>query len=235
MICKIADLVTNIPTAGGLSLRCGEYRIETNLPIQIEIREEDFRYDIMLELTDDQKIYLQSGAQFYRKLLDYQGMMLHASAVELDGRSYLFSGSSGRGKSTHTRIWQQIFGERAIVFNDDKPALRRIDGKWYAYGTPWCGKDGINQNRKVPLAGICFLVQSSENRIRRLDTKEALGRIIEQTTRRITSPERMAKLLALIEKLIQEIPVYELENRPEPEAVLLSYQTMCGSIKENEP
>lgn len=43
------------------------------------------------------------------------------------------------------------------VFNDDKPALRRLDGRWYAYGTPWCGKDGINLNQKWPLGGICFL------------------------------------------------------------------------------
>ena len=40
-----------------------------------------------------------------------------------------------------------------------------IDGKAYAYGTPWCGKDGINQNKKVPLQGICFLIQSKENNI----------------------------------------------------------------------
>lgn len=34
------------------------------------------------------------------------GFYLHSSAVELDGRAYLFSGKSGVGKSTHTRLWQ---------------------------------------------------------------------------------------------------------------------------------
>ena len=97
----------------------------------------------------------------------YNGLMLHASAAALGGRAYLFSGPCGRGKSTHTRLWQQTFGEAVQVFNDDKPALRRLDGRWYAYGTPWCGKDGINLNQKWPLGGICFLEKSQENRIRR--------------------------------------------------------------------
>ena len=66
----------------------------------------------------------------------YNGLMLHASAAALGGRAYLFSGPCGRGKSTHTRLWQQTFGEAVQVFNDDKPALRRLDGRWYAYGTP---------------------------------------------------------------------------------------------------
>lgn len=97
----------------------------------------------------------------------YNGLMLHASAAALGGRACLFSGPCGRGKSTHTRLWQQTFGEAVQVFNDDKPALRRLDGRWYAYGTPWCGKDGINLNQKWPLGGICFLEKSQENRIRR--------------------------------------------------------------------
>lgn len=235
MLCKVADIITSIPSAGGMAPRCEDYYLETNLHAEIIIREDRYRFDILPELTNDQKIYMQSGAQFYRQLLDHQGLMLHASAVELDGKAYLFSGPCGRGKSTHTRLWQQVFGDRAQVFNDDKPALRRLDGRWYAYGTPWCGKDGINQNKKVPLAGICFLVQAPENRIRRLDPKEALGLIVEQTTRKMSAPDKMLKLLALLEQLIQEIPIFQLENRPEPEAVLLSYETMHRSAKENTP
>ena len=43
----------------------------------------------------------------------------------------------------------------------------------------------------------------------------------------------MLKLLSLLDQLIQEIPVYQLENRPEPAAALLSYETMHRSAKEN--
>ena len=150
----------------------------------------------------------------------------------MDGRAYLFSADSGVGKSTHTRLWKQVFGDRAQVFNDDKPALRYIDGSWYAYGTPWCGKDGININMKVPVAGICFLKRGEHNSIRPLNAKEALIRILPQTIYRFGKPRRADLLLTHINRLLERIPIFELENRPEPEAVLLSYETMRSKAEE---
>lgn len=161
----------------------------------------------------------------------YNGLMLHASAAALGGRAYLFSGPCGRGKSTHTRLWQQTFGEAVQVFNDDKPALRRLDGRWYAYGTPWCGKDGINLNQKWPLGGICFLEKSQENRIRRLPAAEALPLILAQTTYRLP-PQYMELLLASLDSLLREIPVFLLENRPEEAAARLSFETMRRAAEE---
>ena len=161
----------------------------------------------------------------------YNGLMLHASAAALGGRAYLFSGPCGRGKSTHTRLWQQTFGEAVQVFNDDKPALRRLDGRWYAYGTPWCGKDGINLNQKWPLGGICFLEKSQENRIRRLSAAEALPLILAQTTYRLP-PQYMELLLASLDSLLREIPVFLLENRSEEAAARLSFETMRRAEEE---
>lgn len=158
--------------------------------------------------------------------------MLHASAVELDGKAYLFSGPCGMGKSTHTRLWQQAFGEKAQIFNDDKPALRREDGRWYAYGTPWCGKDGINQNRRIPLAGICFLKRGQENIIRRLDEKDVIAQVLYQTLHQFKSTERIEPLLDSLGKLVREIPVFELQNLPEEAAARLSYETMSCAAKE---
>ena len=77
--------------------------------------------------------YMTTGSSFYRQLLDFNGMLLHASAVMVDGKAYLFTAPSGTGKSTHTRLWLQQFGERAAILNDDKPALRFENGKWYAF------------------------------------------------------------------------------------------------------
>lgn len=161
----------------------------------------------------------------------YNGLMLHASAAALGGRACLFSGPCGRGKSTHTRLWQQTFGEAVQVFNDDKPALRRLDGCWYAYGMPWCGKDGINLNQKWPLGGICFLEKSQENRIRRLPAAEALPLILAQTTYRL-QPHSMELLLASLDSLLREIPVFLLENRPEEAAARLSFETMRRAAEE---
>ena len=209
--------------------RCPEYLCRKSEPTQIIIREELYQKDEWEGLPPELIPYMESGMQFYLHLLHFDGMMLHASAVELDGRAYLFSGPCGMGKSTHARLWQSAFG--AQVINDDKPALRRLDGRWYAYGTPWCGKDGININRKLPLAGICFLARGEENRIRRLSPLEAVGKFMAQTTNKLFAPE-MELLLQHLDRLVQEIPVFELENRPEEVAARLSCETMRRAAEE---
>ena len=208
-----------------MASRCAAYRIETSETARIIIDEKKYRAEAWPGLAPDMLAYMESGVQFYAALLRFNGLMLHASAVAVDGYAYLFSGPCGRGKSTHTRQWQAAFGPRASVFNDDKPALRRLDGKWYAYGTPWCGKDGINKNEKWPLAGICFLEKAEENRIRRLSAGDALPLVLGQTINRLY-PEKMALLLDNVDQLLREVPVYLLENRPEPDAARLSFEAM---------
>lgn len=232
MYCKIADLFVEVPAVGGMSPRCREYLVQGTGPVDIRIDAERYTFGRYPELDDEATVYMESGKQFYLQLLSHSGLYLHASAVELDGKAYLFSGYSGVGKSTHTRLWQEIHGTRARVFNDDKPALRRLDGRWYAYGTPWCGKDGININCKVPLAGICFLKQAPSNYIHQTSGAEAIAMLLSQTTRKLKNPSRMALLLDHLDKLIREIPIYELENRPEPEAAILSYETMLRGAEE---
>lgn len=232
MLCKIADLLTEIPDVGDMPERCREYLCSLDAQPTVVISEDKFDPSLWPDLSYDKMAYMETGGQFFYHLLNNDGMMLHASAVAMEGKAYLFSGQCGMGKSTHTRLWQSTFGEKAQVFNDDKPPLRLIDGVWYAYGAPWCGKDGINQNVKVPLAGICFLQQAQENQIRRLSQKEALPRIISQTVNRFRYLENLDKMVAAVEKLVTKIPVFLLENRPEPEAAQLSYQTMCKAAQE---
>ena len=152
--------------------------------------------------------------------------MLHASAVEYGGKAYLFSGPCGVGKSTHKNLWLQTFGEQARVLNDDKPALRFVDGRWYAYGTPWCGKDGINLNGRAPVAGICFLKQGKENRIQRLDRPEAISMLMFQTMHSFARAYHMDLLLGHIGSIVENVPVFELENTATEESVRLSYGTM---------
>ena len=235
MLCKIADLIVDVPEVGDLVPRCQEYRFDNAESVSgadISIRTALFHMDAWPLLTENDTIYLESGFAFRAGLLDHHGIVLHSSAVELDGKAYLFSAPCGTGKSTHTRLWRHTFGESVKVFNDDKPALRLIDGVWYAYGTPWCGKDGININMKVTVAGICFLKQSLENKIRRLNQAEAIQKILWQTAHRFKNIERMDMMLNIISGLVCRLPVYELECLPDEDAVRLSYETMRRGAEE---
>lgn len=179
------------------------------------------------QFDDSDSEYMGSCTSFYYQLLKYDGMMLHASAVVLDGYAYLFSAHSGTGKSTHTGLWQQVFGDRAYILNDDKPALRCEDGRWYAYGTPWSGKYDISVNARVPLAGICFLHQAEENAIAPYTSPKVVFSLYEQTARPGAAKAR-ERIMELLDRLIKQVPIWEMGCNMDPQAALLSYETMSS-------
>ena len=125
------------------------------------------------ELNSDDWEYMLTGSDFYTALIDFDGILLHSSCVAVDGVAYAFSADSGTGKSTHTQLWLKHFGDRAHIVNDDKPAIRFIDGKVYACGTPWSGKYDYSTPEILPLGGICFLERSKTNQIKKADTSKA--------------------------------------------------------------
>jgi hypothetical protein len=47
------------------------------------------------------------------QLLERDTLLLHGSTVAVDGQAYLFTAPCHTGKSTHTRLWRELFGDRA--------------------------------------------------------------------------------------------------------------------------
>ena len=204
------------------------YLAETVSPADIRIDTDPRTIKKRLPQTDaDYGEYLVTGEQFYLALIAFEGMFLHASCVVTEGKAYLFSGDCGAGKSTHTRLWLRLLGDRAYILNDDKPAIRLRDGKAQVYGTPWSGKRGINRNEKVPLGGICFLQQAEENRICSLRPEEALPQLFAQTARP-SDVASMAAMLTTLDRILSQCRLYELQCNMDVSAAELSYQTMTG-------
>lgn len=173
--------------------------------------------------------YLESLALF-RKLCDYalsnaDGIIFHSSAIMVDGCAYLFTAPSGTGKSTHTRLWRELLGDKAVMVNDDKPIIRYIDGEFYVYGTPWNGKHHLDTNCRAKIKAICKIEQAKENRIEIISTSEMLMTILNQTIRP-DNLEQMDKLLGLIDKMISKVGLYKLGCTISKEAAELAYSTM---------
>lgn len=166
---------------------------------------------------------LWSGGYFYEKITGFGGIMLHASCVEYEGKAYLFSARSGTGKSTHTHLWLKYLPGARII-NDDKPAIRCIDGVYYAYGTPWSGKTDESVNIGVPIAGITFLSRG-ENSIKRIPGIKALKLFMDQTVRP-ANKALMSNMLDILNGVLTNIPIYEMSCDMSEEAVMTAYNGM---------
>lgn len=159
-----------------------------------------------------------------KALLDWDILLVHGSTVAVDGRAYLFAAACGTGKSTHTRLWRQVFGQRAVMVNDDKPFLRLEAGTVFACGAPWSGKHGLDTNLTVPLGGICVLERGKENRIFPLTPEEALP-LLEAHWDLTPLPAETWK--PLIGRVCRCVPVWRMQCTRDPEAAEVAYGHMC--------
>lgn len=226
---KIAGLTVKMDTFGRTETQAIPFRTikQNNVDIHVtsEFQQVKAQYP---ELSDDGCEVLGTGRNFYLKLLDFNGMMLHSCALVLDGKAYLFSAESGTGKSTHVCVWRQVFGDDKVrVLNDDKPALRLEDGVWYAYGTPWSGKSGQNLNLRVPLAGIAMLERGEKNEITPFSGRDAVSAVFRQCSKTKDPIQRM-KILELLDKLMTQVPIWKLRCNMDPEAAIVAYEAMSG-------
>ena len=193
-------------------------------------REKSAREDIKegIPIRHFSDAYLETLA-VYRKIADYllscDTLLFHGSVIAVDGEGYLFTAKSGTGKSTHTRLWREYFGERAVMVNDDKPLLYITDFGVTAYGTPWDGKHRLSTNIAVPLKGICILTRNAKNYIEPVGPHAVYPLIVQQTNRSL-SAEGMKRTLSLIDRMLNVVPVYRLGCNMDIEAAKVAYEGM---------
>lgn len=223
----IAGLKTEYHVRGSmLRERSAPYKAEFDSE-EAEIRlniKEDFlkaKKEETPYLSMDEHEYMWTCDAFYTNLLQHNGLMLHSSCVEKDGYAYLFSARSGTGKSTHTHLWLENLPNTRII-NDDKPALIRENGIWYACGTPFSGKTDENLNVKIPVRAIVFLHRSETNEVKKLPSFLAVGKFLEQT---INPVDRTLaeKMLEYTDDILRTIPVFSLGCNTDPSAATVAY------------
>lgn len=157
------------------------------------------------------------------KLSEYDAIMLHGSALAIDGNGIIFTAKSGTGKSTHTRLWREVFESRVQMVNDDKPLIRVDEMK--VYGTPWNGKHHLSQNISVPLKAIVKIERAPENHVEPLGAKDALNLLMKRTHIPTDSAKR-ALVMNLYLQLVRNVSFYKLECNMNPEAALIAYKTI---------
>ena len=183
---------------------------EDLLSEQARLKEEALREGMRTRVFPDpflERSVIQQ--QFAKNLLTRNVLLLHGSTVAADGKAYLFTAKCGTGKSTHTRLWRELLGDRAVMVNDDKPFLRIAPTQILAYGSPWSGKHGLDSNITVPLCGICILERGSENRIVPISPKEALPFLLTQCDQP-EDPAQLPLYHQLMQTLAQQVPLWHM-------------------------
>jgi hypothetical protein len=146
-----------------------------------------------------------------------QGALIHAAGFESGGKGYIFPGHSGAGKST---LMASVVRRKGPgLLSDDRVAVRRIDSRFMAYGTPWAGDAGIAENRKAPLAGMFFIAHANLNRIEEMKPERAMERLMPVTSIPWYDEGMVTKSLSFCESLVSKVPAYTLFFKPDTEVV----------------
>lgn len=162
-------------------------------------------------------INIQKSLALETEILSFNGIFMHASLVKVGEKGIIFSAPSGVGKSTQASLWEKYRG--AEILNGDRAAVRFVNGKWMAYGSPWAGSSGIYLNDSVELSAIVFLGQSSENTVKRLVGAKAFSSMMKGGIFPYWSREGMNSACDISEKLLSQVPIFEFNCRPDESAV----------------
>ncbi len=240
-IIRLADVnILLRPRFSYLQTYCRDYICTGEPELEIEATMEDIALERARSEKEDilegipvrhfKDEYLETLAVYRkiaRELLKYNVMLFHGSCVAVDGVAYLFTAKSGTGKSTHVGLWRQMFGQRAVMVNDDKPLLRLTEQGVVAYGTPWDGKHRLSTNIGLPLKAVCILERSPDNHISPISVREAYPLLLQQTNRP-KDPVALAQTLQLFDRIFAQVAVYRLGCNMDPEAAAVSYTGMNG-------
>ncbi len=217
---EVAGLVIRIDNRFGyLRDFCRDYITDPDRPadIAVAVPEEE----LQREAAKDPDLFMgdpyHETVAVYKRISNalpaFDAFVMHASTVAVDGKAYCFAAESGTGKSTHTRLWKEVLGDRLTVVNGDKPICRFRDGQLFAFGTPWCGKEGWQTNMSAPVKALCLLERAEENALYPVDAFEVLGELVHHFHLPGGGQVDMPRLMELIDRMVTTVPVYRLRCR----------------------
>lgn len=153
------------------------------------------------------------------------GCVLHSSFIEKDGGAILFTGPCSIGKSTQANLWKE--NADAVVINGDKTFIFEKDGVFYASGSPFSGSSKDCLNKVLPLKAIIGLEQAEQNTAERLVSAEAFYKLYKNCYPVLYSRDATAALIDFVERLSQNVPVFDYSCRADESAVRYLESKLC--------
>jgi hypothetical protein len=143
-----------------------------------------------------------------RLLADRQGFLFHANGVFSSGKTLLFTGKSGSGKSTISGIMKKNGG---TVFCDDRVFIRKIHDTFTASGSwvhPWASS-AFNFSRKID--AVFIIEQSCENKIEPLlSITEKYQEAMKALIKNFFSKNDWQRTLSIVDEFVKYTHFYKL-------------------------
>ncbi|HEY6420656.1 MAG TPA: hypothetical protein VIX59_16810, partial [Candidatus Binataceae bacterium] len=144
------------------------------------------------------------------------GFLLHSASAVRDGRAFLFSGVSGAGKTTISRLAPP---DVTLLTDEISYVRRAADGDGYQlFGTPFAGELGIpGDNIAAPLAALYLLAQGPDNHAAPLAAAPAARRLMRNILFFADDAALVDGLFRAACDFVARVPVFELTFRPDAE------------------
>lgn len=232
---RMADLCIQISYKYAyIERQCAKWLDDSNQKpdMEVETSDEEIEKEYMQTAENGITRGMCESVCIYRaiakKLIPFSAFVMHGAVIELDGKAYVFTAKSGVGKTTHTKLWLEYFAGKASYINGDKPIIRCRNGKWYAYGTAWMGKEKFGSQKYAPIQSVCFIERGTENAIRKVDDKEVVDRLFHQLFLP-DEPKSVIHFMELVDKMVREIPFFVLQCDISTDAVKVAYEVLSNS------
>jgi hypothetical protein len=140
------------------------------------------------------------------------GFLLHAASAIRHDRAFLFSGISGAGKTTISRLAPSD----VILLTDEVSYLRRETKGYHACGTPFAGELAqVGTNCSAPVATLFLLEKGSENKIEVVSTAEAVRCLLRNILFFAEDAELVEMIFRSACDFVDRVPVRRLTFVPD--------------------
>jgi hypothetical protein len=143
------------------------------------------------------------------------GFLLHAASAVRKGRAFLFSGVSGAGKTTLSRLAPPD----ARLLTDEISYVTKHGTGYRACGTPFAGELArIGENVSAPIAGLFFLEKSSHNQLAAMESGVALRKLLRNILFLANDEDLVSRVFHSAMEFISVVPVRSMQFTPDARA-----------------
>jgi hypothetical protein len=204
--------------------------IRTSFPLSTEKKKAILKFSLTSTEWDmwiegagretDPMEYPLDGLILYYITSIHNSIMIHASGINNAGKGYLFSGISGKGKTTMAKLWDK---SGCMVIHDDRLIIRKTGSEYIMYNTPVYKNDSPRESK---IDRFFLIEHGKKNRIIPVKGAECVSLVMANCIQHNWNREVIDRLLGSVSELCADIPVSKLFFTPD--------RTVIDHILENE-